>query len=374
MALAAKRAGYDVHVATRVNEGGAAIRGYGFTLHPLAWRRGSFNPVDLFQIIRDVRRLYRTLAPDLVHHVALQPTLIGSLAAAGLPVRRINALAGLGYGFTSGTLKARGLRLVLAPAMRLLLNHPNSAVLLQNPDDRAAVEALGISSDRIFVVPGSGVDIDVLKPLPEPDGPITAAFVGRLLYDKGIGTLMEAFDLLARRGETIRLLDRRRARSRQPGLGDGGAARAVAAAAECRIPRSRRRHPLGVEQGPPRRAAVAARGLAQEPARGRRLRTGDHRQRRSRLPRDRAPRCQRAAGAAGRSRQLWPTRSSGWRRMRSCAGALPRRAGAGRARILQRTRRRGNRRPLRSVALNARHCPTIRLLAKQAPAASRTRH
>jgi glycosyltransferase involved in cell wall biosynthesis len=123
-----------------------------------------------------------------------------------LPVRRINALAGLGYGFTSGTLKARCLRLVLAPAMRLLLNHANSAVLLQNPDDRAAVEALGISSDRIFVVPGSGVDIDVLMPLPEPDGPITAAFVGRLLYDKGIGTLMGAFDLLARRGETIRLL------------------------------------------------------------------------------------------------------------------------------------------------------------------------
>jgi glycosyltransferase involved in cell wall biosynthesis len=206
MALAAKRAGYDVHVATRVNEGAAAIRGHGFTLHPLAWQRGSFNPVDIFQIIRDVRRLYRTLAPDLVHHVALQPTLIGSLAATGLPVRRVNALAGLGFGFTSGTLKARGLRLILAPVMRLLLNHPNSAVLLQNPDDRAAVEALGISSDRICVVPGSGVDIEGLKPLPEPDEPIVAAFVGRLLYDKGIGTLMDAFDMLAERGETIRLL------------------------------------------------------------------------------------------------------------------------------------------------------------------------
>jgi glycosyltransferase involved in cell wall biosynthesis len=206
MALAAKRAGYQVHVATRVNKDGAAIRDYGFTLHPLAWRRGSFNPVDVFSIIREVRRLYRSLAPDLVHHVALQPALIGSLAATGLPVIRINALAGLGFGFTSGTFKARCLGLMLAPVVRRLLDNSRSAVLVQNLDDRAVIETIGISRDRIFLVPGSGVDVDQLVPLPEPGGPVTVAFVGRLLDDKGLGTLMAAHELLARRGENIRLL------------------------------------------------------------------------------------------------------------------------------------------------------------------------
>ena len=47
MALAAKHAGYDVHVATRVDRPGAASRRMGFTLHPLDWRRGSLNPLDL---------------------------------------------------------------------------------------------------------------------------------------------------------------------------------------------------------------------------------------------------------------------------------------------------------------------------------------
>jgi len=206
MALAAKRAGYDVHVATRVQNGGGAIREHGFALHPLAWRRGSFNPIDLISIVREVRRLYQGLAPSLVHHVALQPALIGSLAAAGLPIVRINALAGLGYGFTSGTLKGRFLSLVLAPVVRFLLGHARSAVLVQNPDDRAVMEALGISSDHIFLVPGSGVDIDRFTPLLEPAAPVTAAFVGRLLDDKGLGVLMEAHDLLVKRGEDIRLL------------------------------------------------------------------------------------------------------------------------------------------------------------------------
>jgi glycosyltransferase involved in cell wall biosynthesis len=208
MALAAQQAGYDVHVATRVNTeaDAAAIRDYGFTLHPLNWRRGSFKPTDLFSIVRQVRRLYLTLQPDLVHHVALQPSLIGSLAASGLPVIRINALAGLGYGFTSDTLKAHSLRVILAPVVRLLLGGSRSAVLVQNPDDRAAIEALGISSARVTIVPGSGVDVEGLVPLPEPAPPVTVAFVGRLLHDKGIETLMKAHALLIQRGETIRLL------------------------------------------------------------------------------------------------------------------------------------------------------------------------
>ena len=206
MALAAKRAGYEVHVATRVNKDGALISNYGFTLHPLAWRRGSFNPVNLLAIVREVRCLYRSLAPDLVHHVALQPALIGSLAAIGLPVICVNALAGLGFGFTSDTFKARFLRLVLAPVVRFLMDNSKSVVLVQNPDDRVVVDKIGISSERIFLVPGSGVDIGLLTPLSEPGGPITIAFVGRLLADKGIGTLMAAHELLLRRGENIRLL------------------------------------------------------------------------------------------------------------------------------------------------------------------------
>jgi glycosyltransferase involved in cell wall biosynthesis len=206
MALAAHRAGYDVHVATHLNGRGAEIERHGFTLHPLAWRRGSLNPFDLVSIIRQVRALYRRVKPDLVHHVALQPSIIGSLAAVGEPFVRLNALAGLGFGFTSRSLKATLMRPVLTMLLRALLGDRRAAVLVQNPDDGAAVEALGIPKDRIFLVSGSGVDAEKLQPLPEPDGPVTAAFVGRLLDDKGIRTLIAAHDLLAAQGSPVRLL------------------------------------------------------------------------------------------------------------------------------------------------------------------------
>jgi hypothetical protein len=106
MARAARAAGYEVHVATRVVDGGAAITAEGFVLHPLHWRRGSTNPIDFVKAVTEVRRVYRALAPDLVHQVAFWPSIVGSLSAAGLATRRVSALAGLGFAFTSNALKA----------------------------------------------------------------------------------------------------------------------------------------------------------------------------------------------------------------------------------------------------------------------------
>lgn len=206
MARAARDAGFEVHVATHLNKDGSRIEAEGFRLHPLDWRRGSLNPANIVSIVRQIRALYEQLQPDLVHHVALQPSIVGSLAAYGMPFPRLNALAGLGFGFTSETLKGRVLRPILTILLRFLLTREGAAALVQNPDDRAAIESIGIGADRIFMVPGSGVDTQRLQPLPEPHGPITVAFVGRLLDDKGVRPLIEAHDRIRARGEDIRLL------------------------------------------------------------------------------------------------------------------------------------------------------------------------
>jgi glycosyltransferase involved in cell wall biosynthesis len=206
MAREARRAGYEVHVVTHVNKGAAAIEAEGFRLHSVVWRRGSLNPLDFISNIRAVRRHYRAIDPDLVHHVALQPTVVGSLAATGLRCVRLNAIAGLGFAFTSSTLKARIVRPVLSAFLRHALGHERAAVLVQNPDDRKVAQSLGIGDDHIYVIPGSGVETGKLTPLPEPPGPITVAFVGRLLDDKGVRSLIVAHEILARRGEPVRLL------------------------------------------------------------------------------------------------------------------------------------------------------------------------
>jgi glycosyltransferase involved in cell wall biosynthesis len=206
MARAAKRAGFEVHVATHVANHAAAIEREGFVLHPLAWQRGRLDPLHLAATVMQVRRLYRSVQPWIAHHVALAPTIVGSLAAAGLNFPCLNALAGMGFVFTSQDAKARAIRPMLTTILRRALRRPYATALVQNPDDRKALEAIGIAREKIALIPGSGVDTDKLQPLPEPPPPITIGFVGRLLHDKGVAALMEAHRLLQSRGRNFELL------------------------------------------------------------------------------------------------------------------------------------------------------------------------
>jgi glycosyltransferase involved in cell wall biosynthesis len=206
MARSAQRAGYEVHVATRIGNCADQIRREGFVLHPIHWRRGSLNPIRLLAAIVETRRLYRQVRPDLVHHVAVVPAVIGSLAALGLPIARLNAIAGLGFTFISDTTTARAVRPVASLILGWLLRGADTTVLVQNPDDYAVVSNLGVSKERIALIPGSGVDIDVLTPMSEPAGPFTVGFVGRLLDDKGVRTLVRAHELLTKRGVAVHTL------------------------------------------------------------------------------------------------------------------------------------------------------------------------
>jgi glycosyltransferase involved in cell wall biosynthesis len=96
--------------------------------------------------------------------------------------------------------------MALTPALRRLLSRAGSAVLVQNLDDRQVIENLGVDPTRIALIPGSGVDTDAMMPSPEPAGPITVAFAGRLVETKGIRTLVEAHARLRARGRDIRLI------------------------------------------------------------------------------------------------------------------------------------------------------------------------
>src|SRR6202030_4217469 len=76
MARAARDAGFDVHVATREVSGRAAIEAEGFVLHPVPFVRGRLSPSGTIATIRALRAIHRAIAPDLVHHVALQATAL----------------------------------------------------------------------------------------------------------------------------------------------------------------------------------------------------------------------------------------------------------------------------------------------------------
>src|SRR5262249_48957549 len=122
MARAAREAGYEVHVATRVDKGAAAIEAEGFILHRIPFRRGGLSSYSAVPTIIALRRLKNRIKPDIVHHSGLQCCVYGSIAALGEAVPIINAITGLGYIFTSLTLRTRLLKRTMALLLPRLLN------------------------------------------------------------------------------------------------------------------------------------------------------------------------------------------------------------------------------------------------------------
>ncbi len=207
MARAAKQAGYEVHVATRLKDGKAAIEREGFVPHGLNWSRGSLSPWGSLSAIFELRRLLRALNPDILHNISLKPVLLGTTASLGRSATSlVNSLTGLGTLFIGEAGVSAPTRKIVRFALSRLLRRKRSRTIVQNPDDRAFVIELGVAPDTVVLIPGSGVDTGLLTPLPVPPPPVTAAYVGRMLADKGVVTLIEAFSLLGQRGVPLQLL------------------------------------------------------------------------------------------------------------------------------------------------------------------------
>jgi glycosyltransferase involved in cell wall biosynthesis len=206
IARAAKDAGFDVHVATNVGDGEPAISREGFVLHPIPFARGRTSPGAAIVTVLALRNVLRRVRPTIVHNVALQPAVLGSLAAIGLRAVTVNAITGLGHTFIADTPKTRILRRLIGIVLRQFVDHGRNVAIVQNPDDRTLLRSLGIREDHIVLIPGSGVDVEQLRPTGEPEGPITVAFVGRLLDDKGVRTLITAYRLLRAKGSSLSLL------------------------------------------------------------------------------------------------------------------------------------------------------------------------
>lgn len=190
LAVAAKEAGFDVAIATRVGQHGDLIRGSGIRLIPFSLSRRGGNPLkELFALWQ----LYRCEKPDLVHHVALKPVLIGTVAAwlARVPAE-VNAVAGLGWLFTSSTGAVRLVRPAFRWILAHLLNREHSLAIVQNQDDWALLERSGVPASRLRLVRGAGVDTAIYNPVMSPPGPLCIVLAARMLWDKGVAEFVDA--------------------------------------------------------------------------------------------------------------------------------------------------------------------------------------
>lgn len=205
IAVAAREAGYDVHIATPKSRHAPLIEQQGFAWHPIPLTRSGRNPLNEWRAIRGLRRLYREVRPDLVHHVTTKPVIYGTIAARWTKVPAVvNAVAGLGHSFEEGEASAL-VRLVVKSGFRFALRHPNMRVIFQNRDNMGVfTRNKWLGEDQTVLIPGSGVDMQQFAPCAPREGVPLVVLPSRMIYSKGVREFVEAARILKARGVNAR--------------------------------------------------------------------------------------------------------------------------------------------------------------------------
>ncbi|PKO07316.1 MAG: glycosyltransferase family 1 protein [Chloroflexi bacterium HGW-Chloroflexi-3] len=144
-------------------------------------------------------RIYKIEKPDLVHHFTIKPVIYGSISSRLLSIKAtVHSITGLGYIFLSNDWKGKLLRLFVFPIYKFSLSHQNNFIIFENSYDRDVfIKHKFVKIERTSIIQGVGVDEDYYGYSPDPNLEVPLVILpARMLFDKGINTLVEAAKIL----------------------------------------------------------------------------------------------------------------------------------------------------------------------------------
>lgn len=163
------------------------------TLHHL--KRKGTNPAKELRLLGELKRIYQAERPDLIIHFTIKPNIYGNYVAKLLNIRSICVVTGLGYVFLHETYFSR-----IAKQLYKYSFNRSDLVVFENKDDKDLfIEQNLVNPEKATYVKGCGVNLDYYKPLldiKKSTNKTIFTFIGRLMYDKGIGEFITAAEEL----------------------------------------------------------------------------------------------------------------------------------------------------------------------------------
>ena len=203
-ALAAKKSGFEIIICSKKNKDKQNIEDYGLKFQEISFNRKSINPFSEFLVLIKIINIYKKFSPDVVHHIAFKPIIYGSIAAIINNIKSvINAPVGMGFVFTSDSMKA----LLIRPIIKFLLikllssnrgeNSKNKVIFENNDDLNYFVKIGAVKIKDTCLIRGAGVNIDDNFVVSKKKNKVPIiALVGRMVKDKGIYEFINAAKIL----------------------------------------------------------------------------------------------------------------------------------------------------------------------------------
>ncbi|MGL5545044.1 MAG: glycosyltransferase family 4 protein [Cetobacterium sp.] len=168
---------------------------------PIELSMRGVNPLKDFKLFLQLNRIYDKENPDIVFHYTIKPNIYGTLAAKIAGIKNIAILTGLGYSFVQG-----GIVSTIAKGLyKFSLRYSNEVWVLNRDDKETLINQRIVSTEKIFILPGEGVDTEKFSPIERiKNKELIFLMVARAFYDKGIREYVEAAKIINNKGYKVK--------------------------------------------------------------------------------------------------------------------------------------------------------------------------
>lgn len=168
------------------------------------------NPIQDIFLLYQLFRIYRSERPQIVQHFTIKPVIYGTLAARMAGVKNIfNMITGRGSVFTGDSLKKRLLRHLVKILYRISLQGSSNTFFLNRSDQDFFISNRLLNIRKTTLLPGEGVDIEFFKSRSleiKNQKKIIFLFIGRMMWEKGVGEFVQAARRLKQKYPKTRFL------------------------------------------------------------------------------------------------------------------------------------------------------------------------
>jgi len=186
--------GYKVTVIAPFDDYSIKLENNGAYFLPISLNRKGLNPfLDLMVIVK-LLFTFKSEKPDLVLTYTPKINIYASIAAHLLGIPVINNISGLGTAF----IRKNIITLISTVLYKSALSKSKKVFFQNNDDLKYFTDHKIVSNALAERIPGSGVDVDKFRPVDTKcnNGNFVFLLVARMLWDKGIGELIDAMKIL----------------------------------------------------------------------------------------------------------------------------------------------------------------------------------
>ena len=138
-------AGYEVAIATKINKHRKTLEDRGMRIFEWELHRGSLNPIKEIIAIFNLWKILLVFKPHIIHAVAQKPVIYAGLARKIYnQTSFVGTLGGVGFVFTSKSLKATLLKPLIKLLLKFALVGGKTRLILQNKDNINTIKKINI--------------------------------------------------------------------------------------------------------------------------------------------------------------------------------------------------------------------------------------